>query len=466
MVVNTEVLTKSSQKFVLKSWFGVRHKQLLLLFFLLVIGYGMRINLSIGIVAMTDPTINPNFPTYNWTMDTKSTLLSSFFWGYVVPQIGAGQLAEKFGAKWILTIAMTISSIFTFLIPTFANFSTWGVMVCRISQGFTQGFFFPCVHNMLSKWIPLRERSRMGTFVYAGGPLGTVISMPLTGWISASTIGWPGAFYLYGCFGLIWVLMWIWRAGNNPEEYKTITDEEKLYILKGSGQQNQTKAITPWKKIVTSLPIIAILVANSGQMWSYWTLMTEIPTYMKGVLQFDIEKNGLLSAAPYFALWVLSFPFGYITDFSINKKIFSVGVVRKIITTVGMIGPAISLFILGILKNPSPAVAVTLLIAAVGLNSAIFCGFQVNHMDIAPTYAGTTMGFTNGFGNIFAIVAPLVVELIVKDESDESQWNTVFFIAGGIYVVVNIFYVIFGSGKRQNWDCQNNQSGISKNVES
>lgn len=45
-------------------WFGARHLQMLLLFLLITIGYGMRVNLSVGIVAMTDPEANPdyNFP--------------------------------------------------------------------------------------------------------------------------------------------------------------------------------------------------------------------------------------------------------------------------------------------------------------------------------------------------------------------------------------------------------------------
>lgn len=35
---------------------------MLLLFLLILIGYGMRVNLSVGIVAMTDPETNPDFP--------------------------------------------------------------------------------------------------------------------------------------------------------------------------------------------------------------------------------------------------------------------------------------------------------------------------------------------------------------------------------------------------------------------
>lgn len=59
---------------------------------------------------------------------------------------------------------------------------------------------------------------------------------------------------------------------------------------------------------------------------------------------------------------------------------------------------------------------IVLLVIAVGVNSAIYSAFNVNHMDISPNHAGTLMGITNGFSNICGIVAPLVVQFIVTNE--------------------------------------------------
>lgn len=33
-----------------------------------------------------------------------------------------------------------------------------------------------------------------------------------------------------------------------------------------------------------------------------------------------------------------------------------------------------------------------------------------------------------------------------------SQWQTMFFIAAGVYGVTNLFYVIFGTGVEQPWN--------------
>lgn len=414
----------------------------------------MRVNLSVGIVAMTDPTINPGMPTYDW--DDKPTILSSFFWGYVVPQIGAGQLAKHYGPRWFLAGTMFVSSLFSILIPFMAEFGSWGVMICRVMQGLAQGFFFPSCHNLLAKWVPPTERAKIGTFVYAGGPFGTVLSLPTTGWISDSSLGWPFAFYLYGALGLAWTVVWILLGKNSPADHKGIDLQEKKYIEASLGQQdNKAVPPTPWKAIVTSLPVWAILVTHSGQNWGFSTLLTNTPTYMGSVLEYDIKSNGVLSAGPYFLFWILSFVFSAATDYVIVNGIVSVAVARKVTNSIGLYVPAAALLTLGLISGSEgdiTDVTLALLFIAVGINSCCFCGYNVNHIDLSPNHAGTLMGITNGLSNIFSIIAPLTVQYIVTDEKDPQQWAIVFYIAAGVYTAGNTFFVLFGSGEVQSWD--------------
>ncbi|CAG9828054.1 unnamed protein product [Diabrotica balteata] len=80
--------------------FGKRHVQVIFLFTLLLIGYCIRVNLSLTIVAMTDPNANENkdIPTFDWK--NRNVILSAFFWGYITPQILAGWLMTRYGPKW------------------------------------------------------------------------------------------------------------------------------------------------------------------------------------------------------------------------------------------------------------------------------------------------------------------------------------------------------------------------------
>ncbi|KAJ8980968.1 hypothetical protein NQ317_013422 [Molorchus minor] len=446
--------------------FGIRHAITILLFLLLSIAYGMRVNLSVAIVAMTDNTTseNPDIPTYDW--NNKSVILSSFFWGYIILQVFAGQLGRTYGTKWFLVGAMFINSSGCMLIPIMAaKLGSGGVMACRVLQGLSQGFFFPSIHNLLGQWAPTPERSRLGTIVFSGVAFGTIVTMPITGYMSASWVGWPPTFYLFGLLGYSWAITWAFFGSNSPAEHPRISEEERHYIEFTLGTEENTQtAKTPWKAMMTSLPAWAIIVGNFGQNWGYSTLLTEIPNYMNKVMGFDMESNSLLSSAPYLALFIFSFVFGQLSDYMINNGYGSRAFVRKLFNSIGTFGPAIALVTLGFLPKDATDLSVTMLIIAVGINAAVFCGFQVNHIDLSPKFSGILMGIGNGSSNSFSIIAPLIVQLIVTDETDKTLWRTIFIISAAVYIASDIFFIIFAKGEVQWWDSIA-EDNVEKNTE-
>lgn len=68
----------------------------------------------------------------------KSSILSSFFWGYLMLQIIAGNFAEKFGSKILLGVAMTASAILTLFTPFVAEYGYLVVCLLRFLQGLAQ----------------------------------------------------------------------------------------------------------------------------------------------------------------------------------------------------------------------------------------------------------------------------------------------------------------------------------------
>lgn len=65
--------------------------------------------------------------------------------------------------------AITIASLCILLIPPAAeNLGYQAVIALRAIEGAMHGVLFPSVHYLLSKWAPIAERARWGSFVYAG----------------------------------------------------------------------------------------------------------------------------------------------------------------------------------------------------------------------------------------------------------------------------------------------------------
>lgn len=462
-----------------KALVGTRHLVTFLLFLGMANAYVMRTNMSVAIVAMVNQTALPKDPavpddecgvdsvyknfsaettkregTFIWDTEIQGYILSSFFYGYVVTQIPFGILSKKYGAKYFLGVGMLINSIFGLFVPLAADMGIAGLMIVRFIQGLGEGPIVPCTHAMLAKWIPPNERSRLGAFVYAGAQFGTVVSMPLSGILSDHGFagGWPSIFYVFGTVGALWSVAFLLIVDEDPESCPRIAEDERKYIISSLwGAAGISSPPVPWISILTSLPFWAILISHMGQNYGYETLMTELPTFMKQVLHFNIKENGVLSALPYLAMWLFSMCVSYIADSMITSGRFTHTVVRKIVNGIGQYGPAVAL-IAASYTGCNPYLTVAILTVGVGLNGGIYSGFKVNHLDISPRFAGILMSFTNCLANLAGLLAPITAGYIIHKRPTQAAWREVFFISAGVYIICSTFYQIFGSGVRQPWD--------------
>lgn len=457
-------------------WFGTRHLVTFMLFLGMANAYIMRTNMSVAIVAMVNHTaisgdsessvddecgvITDNTTTsssdadgsFEWETDVQGYVLSSFFYGYVITQIPFGILSKRYGNIYFLGVGMLINSVFGLLVPVAANMGIWWLITVRFIQGLGEGPIVPCTHALLAKWIPPNERSRMGAFVYAGAQFGTVISMPLSGLLSESAIGWPSIFYVFGAVGTVWCIFFLIFVYEDPEANSRMNSEERLYIQKELGNKVGVPIPPiPWKSIVRSMPFWAILLAHMGHNYGYETLMTELPTYMKQVHHFSIKDNGVLSALPYLAMWLFSIFISHVADWMLTKPYFTHTIVRKLINGIGQYGPAVALVAVSF-TGCDKWLTVALLSIGVGLNGGIYSGFKVNHLDISPQFAGILMAFTNCLANLAGLLAPIYAGNVVVGTPSIAKWRTVFITAACVYAGCCTFYIIFGSGARQSWD--------------
>ncbi|XP_054740516.1 putative inorganic phosphate cotransporter [Anastrepha obliqua] len=449
----------SSVSKLLPPTFGRRHLQCLLMFLGFSAAFTMRVNLSVAIVAMMDnKAANPDFPEYQWSEQIKSRILSSFFCGYICTQIPGGLLASRFGGKVMLLSSISISSVMALLTPIGVDFGGWKLLCfMRFLQGIGQGVTVPSMHTLLAKWSPVNERGSLATFSYSGSQFGTVAMLATSGLLASSSMGWPSIFYIPGGLGLLWVVAWIIWGANSPMECTKIGDAERELIetsLHDSVKQSDRKANlpVPWKKILTSCPFFVLLVTHCASTWCFWTLLTQIPTYMKSVLGMDIKSNALLSALPYFTMLVLGLMLCPLSDYLEKGNRLSATTIRKLFNSIGQWVPMITLICLGYVTREQANMAVALLTFTVGISSTLHLGFQVNHIDLAPNFAGTLVSLTNCAANVSSIIAPLVVGFIVTDTSNPFQWRIIFFIAGGISFFGNLLFVIFGTAKKQPWN--------------
>ncbi|XP_058803314.1 putative inorganic phosphate cotransporter [Phymastichus coffea] len=440
--------------------FGSRHVQVFLLFLGMVIAYALRVCMSVGLEAMTDSKSKIDVPIYDWNSYQKNMILSSFVWGYVLTQIPAGHIANTHSARKLLAFGLGMSAIINIFTPFLAQYGYIPVIVSRVVMGLLQACLLPCTQTLLSRWVPPLERARLGSLVMNGQPFGIVVTMPISGVVAASGIGWPSVFYIFGAVAIAWSVLFFYLGADRPSDHPRICPTEVNYINNSLGNsckiEQVKKSKVPWKSILTSLPMWSILIVHSGYSFGFYLLLTKLPAYMKNALNYDISSSGLVSALPYLMMWLMGFPISWICDYALRKNV-TIAVVRKISNTIGLWIPAVALIVLSVITTNKTSILVSILAVAVGFNSGITCGFQINHIDLSPNFAGVMMSLTNAVANIFSIFAPLICGAIVYDEADISQWHIMFYITAGIYFVTNLFFMIFGSGEIQLWNYPNGQ---------
>jgi MFS family permease len=94
-----------------------------------------------------------------WSSTEKGTILSAFFWGYMVMQIPAGILASRYGPSYLLAGSIFTCGVLTALTPLAAIYGGWiSVEVTRILQGLLQVFSIIKEECSRPKPIPAMRR--------------------------------------------------------------------------------------------------------------------------------------------------------------------------------------------------------------------------------------------------------------------------------------------------------------------
>jgi hypothetical protein len=64
-------------------------------------------------------------------------------------------------------------------------------------------------------------------------------------------------------------------------------------VLKYKLRQFKQKLSPPWGKFFTSAPVWAIIAAHFAENWGFYTLLTQLPTFMRGkILQKVLYRPG------------------------------------------------------------------------------------------------------------------------------------------------------------------------------
>lgn len=326
-------------------------------------------------------------------------ILSSFFLGYALMQMPGGLLADKFGAKRILLIAVIVWSIFTGLTAIAWTLSI--LVIIRFLFGIGEGGFQPSASKIISTSFPVNERSKaMSIMLTSSGIMAMLV--PIISAALLVTIGWRAFFVIAGSLGVIISFLY----------WKYVPKDE---VAKESVQGPQVKGILG---ILFKMPLMWSLVIAYFSIYAVnWGLNSWMPKYLTDVRGLDLVSIGWLQMIPGAIQIIAMLIFGYLIDkldLKVNKFIGAIcAMVLAGFLFLMFNAQSITLFI-------TYQCIITLLMTFVIL---LLPSFVLKR--IPSGYAGTAMGMANTGGQLAGFVTPTLIGFMVDSFNgsyDAAVW--------------------------------------------
>lgn len=315
----------------------------------------------------------------------------------------------------------------------------------------------PATIFLWSEWSPPLERARLLSGATSGSQIGTVVGMFASG-LLATAFGWESIFYCFGILQCLWVIPWVCIARDSPSSHLTISEAEKAYIVNAIGKntltpEKRSRHKIPWTAIFKTIPFYVVLVVEFGHNWGFYTILSNLPTYLNNIQHFSLQKNGFLSALPYLLRWGVIVVASAVGDWIRTRNLLSVTATRRIFSVLAFVISAAALVSVAFAGCDSTLAVVSLVIAvgAWGFSSA---GYFVAYVEMSPEFPGVIQSIGNTFGTTTGVIAPYVAGVLTSGPSGQTieNWRTVFLIAAGLYLLNAVVYGFFGSAEQQAWD--------------
>jgi MFS family permease len=348
-------------------------------------------------------------------------LLSSFFWSYTLCLFPVGWLAERFGAKPVLTAGVVIWSLGTMLTGIAGDLHS--LFAYRILLGIGESAAFPCTSKLLATELDVMQRGRANGVTTCGQGLGPAFGT-WAGGLIASKLGWRPLFVIFGAVSLLWVLPW------RRTKVSTVRTDNEL----------PAASFLPLKKILRQRVMWATAIGHFGANYGLYFVGSWLPTYLVKFKGLSVAQMATTAGAIYI-VWALSaLAIGFAFD-RLQRACVSRTVASKSLLGIGCLGKITCMT--GIIFAP-PGWAIPLLFV-----NEVFSGFispilwNVSQTIAGPRAIGRWMGVQMTVGNVAGLVAPVLTGIAI----DLTGSFASAFAAAALFYVTSGIAWIFGVDK-------------------
>ncbi len=315
-------------------------------------------------------------------------LSSAFFYAYLILQIPGGILLDRYGARRVLSVGITLCVITTVWFGMAHSFAA--AEASRIIMGLATAPAVAAAMYLGCNWFPANRFALIAGMTEMLGMLGGAIGQVFIAQCVGS-IGWRNTMYAIAAVGVIFLILVITIVRDRPTEFSNL--------------KTRAKADPVWQSlwVVIKLPqawlngcvagLLFALIAAFASLWS-------VP-YLMAYYKLGLNTAAFASSMIFFGAVVGNPLAGWLSDY-IGK--------RKPVMWLGTSGLLIT-FIIMLFTPKIPLVLMITILFLQGLCAACYVIPFAVVSDITPVKVrGTAMGFVNMM--VILIGAPFLQPLI------------------------------------------------------
>jgi sugar phosphate permease len=345
---------------------------------------------------------------------------SIFFAAYALAQISAGVLADRFGPRKIMAIAITSFTFVTFATGLVRSFGQ--LVIIRLGLGLAEGHHFAPACRAIADWVPKNEKGRAMGFMSSSWQFAPIVLPPMVTYLATVLGGWRPVFYLLAIPGLIGMFLLFYFVTNKPEEMLKrgrLSQDEYAYIKAGlvSEEATGTKATMKWVMKDPSLWLWAMqqffILAVS------WGILSWLSSFLYEQHGLDLKKMGLLYAMPYVLAFIATNFGGVLMD-----KVFHRTRPVALISFLSSI--PIFMYIGHVPKGSTGMLIIMLLLTGFFWNLVWGVVNAYPQIRYPKEVVGKVVGLTICIGMLGSLISPMIAGYLVRTTATGVSYDRVF----------------------------------------
>jgi ACS family glucarate transporter-like MFS transporter len=370
-------------------------------------------------------------------------VLSAFFWSYALLQLPAGYLADRYGQKKTLGLAVVWWSIATALTGLATGFRS--LIGLRIALGIGEAAAYPSNAGIATKWFPRSERATVAGIFDSGSKFGGAVALPLIAWL-LSLYGWKSTFAIIGSLGVVWGLVWLWMYRELPAQHPAVNAAELAHIREGQSERQAENKSMPmkWHELFRHRNIWAMCIGFFMINYNSYFFITWLPTYLVKERHMGLIEMGFMASLPLVVSMVVEVFSGWLSDRVYRSGKLSLTAIRKLFLIVGLLMASS----IGFAAFAESAVTAVILLC-IAKSGTTVAASQVWALpgDVAPrNMTSMVAGIQNSVSNMGGVVGPIVTGAIVG--ATGSFFYALLFSAGLIVIAILNYLFLLGKVER------------------